>query len=227
MEEGERFVYEQDEVETGSTDLQFVLDTLYNLAEAYPQIKQMGGEAVPQLQPVAGNKKHPAQTLAAQLIKEIAATTEPLRRQGVESLVCPRCLTRFSAHQAEIGWVSSVAYYGCRTCHQSKEFFTVDKVIAVLDNQVDFAPVQHGQTLSVNWVFRRELFDFDSVRILRATDEEVERFAVQVGNDTDPLRQPWYQKMECTASPDCNLSANTTRILQRTFPGGFNASGHA
>jgi hypothetical protein len=35
-----------------------------------------------------------------------------------------------------------------------------------------------------------DLFDFDRVEIQQATDEEVERFAVQVGNDTDELSDP-------------------------------------
>jgi hypothetical protein len=45
----------------------------------------------------------------------------------------------------------------------------------------------------------------------------VERFAVQVGNDTDPVRQEFYRFMRCVISPDCRLSDNTIRILRRTF----------
>lgn len=44
-----------------------------------------------------------------------------------------------------------------------------------------------------------------------------ERFAVQVGNDTDPVRRPTYAQMRCLVSPECGLSENTMRILQRTF----------
>ncbi len=74
-----------------------------------------------------------------------------------------------------------------------------------------------GQTLRVSWFHRRELFDFDRVEIIQASDEEVERFAVQVGNDTDELRQPRYQGMVCIISSDCLLSENTVRILERMF----------
>jgi hypothetical protein len=55
------------------------------------------------------------------------------------------------------------------------------------------------------------------LEIILATDEEVEHFAVQVGNDTDPVRSRDYKQMRCTVGPDCKLSANTMRILQRTF----------
>jgi hypothetical protein len=53
--------------------------------------------------------------------------------------------------------------------------------------------------------------------IIHASDEEVERFAVQVGNDTDPVRQARYPKTVCTLNPDNDLSENTRRILVRTF----------
>ena len=58
---------------------------------------------------------------------------------------------------------------------------------------------------------------FDEVEIVQATDEDVERFAVQVGNDTDPKRKPRYQEMRCVVSPECRLSENSMRILERMF----------
>jgi hypothetical protein len=64
---------------------------------------------------------------------------------------------------------------------------------------------------------RRQLFDFDEVEIIQASDKEVERFIVQVGNDTDEARQSRYQQMRCVISPDAGLSVNTMRILQYTF----------
>jgi hypothetical protein len=71
--------------------------------------------------------------------------------------------------------------------------------------------------LLINWSVYRALFDFDRIKIIQATDEDVERFAVQVGNDTDPFRQPRYKKMDCAIGLRCQLSENTLRILQHTF----------
>jgi hypothetical protein len=79
------------------------------------------------------------------------------------------------------------------------------------------AEVKEGDTLRVNWLQRRNLFDFDEVEIEQATDEAVERLAMQVGNDTDPIRRPRYPEMHCTVATTCGLSENTLRILQRTF----------
>ena len=51
--------------------------------------------------------------------------------------------------------------------------------------------------------------------IVQASDEDVERFAVQIGNDTDGIRKPIYKDIRCTISPGCKLSENTLRILRR------------
>ena len=216
-DKGQEFVYEQDEVETSQKQLQILLDTLFSLAEAYPQILSSGGEVIPILRTTAIDTMHPAQAVAAQLIQEIAPTTQHLHQQGETTLVCPRCTVRCAVHKVVLSWVTAAAYFGCRNCHQSLEFLTIDQIIAVLDNSSDSGPVQQARTLTVNWLSRQTLFDFDSVKIIQATDEDVERFAVQVGNDTDPVRQPHYKQMRCAISPDCTLSENTMRILQRTF----------
>ena len=204
-------------VETDAGRLQLIFDALYELIETFPQIITLGAEVIPILQPVARAKKHPLQVVAAQLIQNIAPTTLDLQQQGEESLVCPQCLTRCGAHEIDLSWLTSMTYFGCRTCHQSKNFYTIDKVIAILDNRAVSDPIQQGHTLTVNWLQGRTLFDFDIVEIIQATDEEVERFAVQVGNDTDPVRQSLYKEMRCLISPNCQLSDNTTRVLQRTF----------
>ena len=69
----------------------------------------------------------------------------------------------------------------------------------------------------VNWFAHGDLFDFDQVEIISATDEEVERFAVKVGNDTDPFRQPHYKNMPCRIAENCNLSKNSIKVLQKMF----------
>lgn len=216
-DEGKEIIYEQNEVETEETFLQAVFETAYRLVEAYPRIAALGGEVVPVLRPVAEDKKHPARAIAAQLIQDIAPTTEYLRHYEEISLLCPRCLMRCTTHKADLSLLNSVVYFGCRNCHQSHNFLTIDQVTAVLDNQAEAEPVQQGDTLVVNWLRRKTLFDFDRVEIMGATDEDVERFVVQVGNNTDPVSQARYKEIRCVVSPDCKLSDNSMRILQHTF----------
>ena len=89
--------------------------------------------------------------------------------------------------------------------------------MAVLDQEMNAEQAQLEGVLRVSWLKRRSLFDFDRVEIVRSNNEQVERFAVQAGNDTDSLRRPRYREMPCQVASNCRLSENTLRILKNTF----------
>jgi hypothetical protein len=55
------------------------------------------------------------------------------------------------------------------------------------------------------------------VEIVRAGDEDVERFAVKVGNDTDKFRRSRYTILRCSIASRANLSENTIKILRSIF----------
>lgn len=172
-------------------------------------IVSLGGEAIPSLQAI--DKTNPIRKEAVWLIGSIGyETTTRLAREATH-FICTNCLACCRSHAA--------IYYGCRTCGQSRDFYYCPQgVTAVLDNgQVE--PHMQNDTLRVNWLERRELFDFDRVEIIQATDEDVERFVVQIGNDTDTVRSSRYAKMLCYVAPECQLSQNTVRILEKTFAG--------
>jgi hypothetical protein len=117
-----------------------------------------------------------------------------------------------------VGLGIPITYYGCRICGQSREYFYLPQgVVAVLDTSWGKVQAEEDGLLQVNWLIHRTLFDFDRIKIIQATDEDVERFAVQVGNDTDPFRRLRYQQMSCVVGSECRLSENTIRILERMF----------
>ena len=141
-----------------------------------------------------------------------------LGRHAPERLLCPRCLTQFEGRKYKMPGMafSSAVIYGCRTCGQGRSYLVGD-VVATLDEAMT-DPVRQGVGLvRVNWLAHRQSFDFDQVRIAQASDEVVERFAVQIGNDTDPLRQSRYPGMRCSLAPTHQLSQNTVKILDSTF----------
>ncbi|MCL4302830.1 MAG: hypothetical protein KJ077_44490 [Anaerolineae bacterium] len=211
---GQLIYYEQQGVIRDTQFLENLLDLLTSLVEAYPILVAGGAEVIPALVPALAHKAFGEITL--QVLRDI--TEENTRRlaSNAHRLLCPRCLTRFGLHKVYLSWWNGRTYYGCRTCGQSRKFLE-GPVIAVLDNRMAAAPVQQDGTVRINWSARRELFDFDAVEIVQASDEDVERFAVQVGNDTDPSRQPHYKGMECVIRPDCQLSENSLRILRQMF----------
>jgi hypothetical protein len=73
---------------------------------------------------------------------------------------------------------------------------------------------QKMDLIRINWLIHRKVFDFDRIEIIQAEEEDIERFAVQIGNDTYEERRRAYKKMLCLVSPKCNLSKNMMWILK-------------
>jgi hypothetical protein len=218
---GRQVYYEQYGLETNVEYLQHLLDLLTDLANAYPQILAIGSKAIPLLEEKAElamiKSSHSLRPITVQLLQEITQDTTRWATQASHRW-CPHCLARCVAHEVALSPMNFMTYYGCRICSQSEEFLDwAGPVVAILDRNITSELSEEKGALRVNWLIRRTLFDFESVEIIQATDEEVERFAVQVGNDTEAVRQPKYKEMRCTVSPACALSENTKRILKRTF----------
>jgi hypothetical protein len=177
-----------------------------------------GGEAVDILATLANDRAHPLQQTALWLLESISADTTARLADETDQHACEQCLVRCGVHSIPLKWASNLPFYGCRICRRSCGLLSCPQgIVAVLDHKrAGKYELQKG-VLRVNWIAHREMFDFDQVEIIQANDEEVERFAVQVGNDTDPIRQSYYQDMSCRIGPECQLSKNSIRILERTF----------
>jgi hypothetical protein len=213
----QQLVYKQQGFETNIEYLQFLFDWLGELADAYSSIVMLGGGAIPHLIELTHNYEV-LQPLTLQLIEAMAKETQIWSTYPTQELICPQCLTRCHIHRVNPSWWQTISYYGCRVCSQSQEFFNCpQRVTAVLDSTWPETQSHHNGLLRLNWLQHRQCFDFDRVEIIQASDEDVERFVVQAGNDTDPWRSPRYAKLPCLVGPECRLSENTRRILERTF----------
>ncbi|MEM7349018.1 MAG: hypothetical protein AAF485_32720, partial [Chloroflexota bacterium] len=210
--------YEQSNPESDVAYLQTLFDLLCDLAEAYPVVAQLGGEAVAGIQQVAIQETHTLRNIAFQLLKDIGRETTARLGERSDQLICPRCWAKCQQHQAHTLRLHTfvVTYYGCRICHQSRQFLE-GQAVAVLDSQMPEAYIRQAGQLRINWLQQGKLFDFDRVEIIRASDELVERFAMQVGNDTDTFRKPFYPTIPCLIASECELSENSWRVLKHTF----------
>lgn len=214
-ENGNRIYYESRGVEIDIDYIRSIFNLLHTLISIYPQIVNLGGEAVPVLEEVTQDFEEFRQ-VCTQMVRGISQETTDRLGDQVSELWCPKCLTRFAAIDVNLPQTNRITYYGCRGCGQSERFLQLKiSVVAVLNNQDLTEQIQQDGRLKVNWLSRREMFDFERVEIVQAADEEVERFAVQVGNDTDEDRCHRYKEMICEIN--CQLSANTIRILQSIF----------
>ena len=214
---GRKIFYKQHGRETDSDYLQTIFDLACDIADAYPKVVSLGGEAVPALKYIAA-QDYQLGSVAMSLIQSIGHETRKRLGGQLSTLLCPSCLVRCAAHKVPRPLWQKINYYGCRSCGQSIEFLNHGgPIVARLDFKSAMTQIEQNGKLYINRFSHDGLFDFDQVQIIQATDEDVERFAVQVGNDTDPVRKPRYKQMACTIAPDCELSENTMRILRRTF----------
>jgi hypothetical protein len=106
----------------------------------------------------------------------------------------------------------------CRACGKTERYENILELVAVLDNRGGSYPRQARQQLRVNWLERKQPFDFDHVEIVSATDEEVEAFVRQTRFDSDPQLQKRLPKMQCMVNAQCRFQRiNTMTILEQTF----------
>jgi hypothetical protein len=174
-----------------------------------------GGEAVTYLQPLATQISSAFRPTALDLLSQIGQETSARLGSRLNEFLCPRCLTACGPHDIPLPKGDKLRYYGCRSCGQSGELLE-GQVVAVLDQEMA-TEIEIAGTIRINWLARRNLFDFKVVEIIRATDEDVERFVVQLGNDTDAARAGWYRQLPCFVYPGCVLSENSLKLLRRTF----------
>ncbi len=193
-----------------------LLDALSQLWHMYPQILAQPQAAVPVLQKLAMNQHEASSALARYLLEYLAEATQSLQN-NYPDLLCQHCFHRFAKHTVNLSFASSVSYYGCRACHRTQDHITVRRVIAVLNEtmKIDYKTTEQGFYL--NWALYQDLFDFDEIRIDQISDEMLERFVVQVGNDTDPTRKAKYDQMCCMVTPSTTLSENSLRLLRQQF----------
>lgn len=178
---------------------------------------EIGGHAVEALEDAAYGRSSYGQEDARWVLYCISADTTARLAAAPDRWICPDCWVGCGQLWIDRPWRSDWQFYGCRNCRRSRELLDrSQEMVVLLDNRSSGLSYNDG-LIRANWFTRRTLFDFDSIEITQATDEEVERFAVQVGNDTDPLRRSRYPQMRCTIGPDCQLSTNTLRILQSRF----------
>ncbi|MCB0165174.1 MAG: hypothetical protein KDI79_13160 [Anaerolineae bacterium] len=179
---------------------------------------RLGSEPVEALLGLANKPNHRLNKIALWILDSISHDTTTRLGDRADRLLCVDCLAYCGTYTEQVG-KKSLTYHGCRVCGQSWEFLFCPsrQVIAVFDSTWPEPYRQTNGSLRVNYLARNHLFDFNAIEIVKASDEQVERFAVRAGNDTDPVRPLPYKQVSCYVWPECELSENTIRILERTF----------
>ncbi len=195
-------------------------------ARARLLLAQGGGRAVHAVSEATRNGLMPRE-VGGDLASRTAEPTASLAPDAA-GLLCPDCFCRVGVLRAgRLRRLAGLRYYGCRCCRRSHDLLRHDgPVLAVLDSEDGRESWGDGDTLYVNWLARprdREgggaaLFDFESVEIRCATEEDIERFLVRVANDTDAVRRKRYDGMRVQLMPGCEPGERAIRMLRDCFP---------
>ena len=129
-----------------------------------------------------------------------------------DGLLCSEHLTRFSRVQG-----LTLSYYACRICRNLNSMIQARHVIAVLDKEMKPLTASYGDTYLVNWLKRRDIFDFDVVEIGACSEEDITSFCIDVGNDTDPYRSRKHKHIVCHVQRGRDLPQSALRRLQVSF----------
>ncbi|MEM7028878.1 MAG: hypothetical protein AAF629_04750 [Chloroflexota bacterium] len=182
-----------------------------------------GGEAVDDLLTLAEVGSNRLHVIALWILQSIGKETVERLGETTEPLKCMDCFVASRPEKIEFVGVPDITYYACPICQQSRNFRSwPDGIVAILDGTFVLKHKRRPkivikEQVRINWHLHPHLFDFDWVEIINATDEDVERFVVQIGNDADYEQKRRVKNMMCHISPNCTLSENTLRILERTF----------
>lgn len=145
-------------------------------------------------------------------------TPDAVAQFGQTEMIAAALFTKYTLPFQLVAVLLSVGIVGVVWLAQHQQRQKFRQVVAVLDAGWDGESEKvNYDMLRVNWLRRPKLFDFDWIEIVRASDEDVNRFAAQIGGDDDRWRGQRYPQMVCVVSPDCHLSETTLFKLRQMF----------
>ena len=214
-----KLAYTMLENEVEAANIKRVLQLLATLAELTTALLTAETEAILALEAFNPPKAIIIRALWQQIVTQVAEDSTTKFGSRPDRATCSVCLRCFGPHQTKISPFKTVTYYGCRRCRQSRHGnrFWNKRIFVTLDRHMQVKFAETPYLVRVNWFQHTQLFDFDCVEIIDATDQEVEHFMILLGNDTDPLQRQHYRNMKCRISTQCHLTENTLRILQAYF----------
>jgi NADH-quinone oxidoreductase subunit J len=143
---------------------------------------------------------------------------EMVAEVGQTEMLAAELFTKYTLPFQMVAVLLSVGVVGVVWLAQHQQRQKFRQVVAVLDAgwSAESERADHDK-LRINWLQRPNLFDFDWIEIIQASDEDVARFIEQIRDDTDTWRELRYPQMVCIVAPDCDLSAETMSTLREMF----------
>ncbi len=154
--------------------------------------------------------------IALKTIDEILMVNRTLP-ETKKDLVCSNCYHRFRQSELSIPGRNSIKFKACRGCMGSAAIEGIEKIVAIIDREMQGEFRKSGSTIEVNWLQLKYPFDFDEVKIIDGDDFDVERFVMTMRNDTDEERKNRMKSLKVFISGDVEISKNKRNLLEINF----------
>ena len=105
----------------------------------------------------------------------------------------------------------------CRQCKKTSFGISVTNVALVIDQNATWKSKLVNGIFKLNLKLLEDLPDFNVVEIGHHTAEDIERFCIQIGNDSDMHRVPTYKKIAYRALPGISMSQKSIALLDKFF----------
>ncbi len=136
------------------------------------------------------------------------------------NFVCGDCFLRYKMQsfivKLEKLTFDTISYNACPKCQMDNHYLAgIETVVLLLDHHFEEAYVRNGEneeTLIVNWFKRKELFDYDEIRIIDADDYEAEKLVMKLRNDMDDERRERLPEIPVYISPHLELSLSLSKM---------------
>ena len=145
-------------------------------------------------------------------------TSEAVFEFGQTQMIAAVLFTEYTLPFQLVAVILSVGVIGVVWLAQHQQRQKFREVVAVLDAGWEGESQRiHYDKLRINWLRRPNLFDFDWVEIVQASDDDVARFTQQISQDDDKWRGIRYPQMVCLVDPEAGLSAESMAKLREIF----------
>ena len=148
------------------------------------------------------------------VLNDISIQSESIK----DNIICRKDLTRFTIKIIKTKFRDQYNCICCRKCGNASDAVNnITKIVAAMDETMeDDIEIRDG-IIRVNQLKRKELCDFDEVRIAKADDFDVQSFCIKVRNDLDDYHVGRYREIKCFIKKNSKLEINTIRNLEETF----------
>jgi|GEM_PF-4758334 len=148
-------------------------------------------------------------------LEEIFIKTTNYQLAQRDRLYCEKHLRRFDLER-----VKRFTYGVCRSCRGSQHGMFVKKCILMLDRSVSWKKLKKEDTFWVNGLQLDELCDFDALIVGVCSYEDIERFCIMIGNDSDDERVKKYRFIKYRLREGNTITEKGMTLLDRFFERG-------